>query len=184
MDNLHVIRALETGFMTDSEVATLLYLIRSPDVCDECLPLLAVDTLPGTFSQSSFFAFLLPNQRAQQVSGRCRQSRVLVEWPEGYLVRYGDTPAFLFSVVETFHLDVTYAAIQVLYARIEGSKNEPTEDGEPEYTNVLAEKLIRAGAQCRGTSAHLTFSIRRLTVYLFSFHPRTILKTIPTVRRT
>lgn len=71
LNNDHVITALESGLMTESEVAALLYLIRSPDVS-----LIAVDkvlefiVILGTFPQSPLLAVPLLDQHHHQVPGR------------------------------------------------------------------------------------------------------------------
>ncbi|KAL0571896.1 hypothetical protein V5O48_010071 [Marasmius crinis-equi] len=111
LDNDRVIGALESGLMTEGDVAALLYLIRSPDA-----HFLKVPCLP--------FHSLIS---------------ILHKFPADV-----DSRVFWSGNLRDALFDVTFAAIQVLMARVESKKTDQ------EHTPELVDNLVKAAVQCQG----------------------------------
>ncbi|KAK7043012.1 hypothetical protein VNI00_008750 [Paramarasmius palmivorus] len=120
LDNDRVIGALESGLMTENEVAALLYLIRSPDA-----HFLKVPCLP--------FHSLIS---------------VLHKFPADV-----DSRVFWSGNLRDVLFDVTFAAIQVLMARVEARKNDD------EYNPELVDDLVNASLRCQ---AFTTVQVKKI----------------------
>ncbi|KAF9254888.1 hypothetical protein L218DRAFT_1009168 [Marasmius fiardii PR-910] len=123
LDNGRVTSALESGLMTEGEVAALLYLIRSPDA-----HFLKVPCLP--------FHSLIS---------------ILRKFPADV-----DSRVFWTRTLRDVLFDVTFAAIQVLMARVESRKNDE------EHTPELVDNLVRAGVHCQVFTDEQTRKITQL----------------------
>lgn len=161
--------------MTESEIATMLYLIRSPDV--SCMLSSTLVTVTLIFQQAHFLKVpSLPFYSLISMLAKFPadvDSRVF--WSSGLRdILYGLHPLLLWLLTSAdlgmlgddrcciWYVSVTafrsifltlflLAAVQVLLARIEEEKAKPA--GEPvnvDYNMDLVDELVRTGINCQG----------------------------------